>query len=350
MADVQTFIPEVINAHFDEAAYLYSEYQVERQSENTDTGYLKDVVSRLNANLEGLMINAKAADEYCEAAAEGDDAGEFFVASYLAFYAGDLEKIKPLAEVAQSSSAFLEAFSSGLAWHPWEVCGFWATKFVSAKQSAMAAIGVFSFDTHNKPLPIVFNDLLLRTLSEENPSELTLLLGIAQKNNDASILPQLQTKKPNTELNGADFEVLVTRLKLGDKHALPPLKLFVLSENENREAALQIAFSHLPIEEAKQWMAELKTSPNSERFLILSVGVMNEKTLIPWVIKQMEVPQLARIAGKVFSDLTGQDLRKNKWILTGEALDEKWLAIDGDEELDWPDSSKIKQAMQSLLA
>ncbi len=345
MADVQTFIPEVINAHFDEASYLYSEYQAECEAANTDTGYLKGVVLRLDANLEGLMINAKAADEYCEAAVEGDDAGEIFVASYLAFYAGDLGKIKPLAEVAQGDALLLEAFACGLAWHPWDLSGFWATKFISAKQSAMAAIGLFCFDTHNKSLPIVFNDLLKRTLSEEKPSELPLLLAIAHKNKDTNILPTLQALKPKNQLDDSHFELLETRLKLGDTSALPILKPFILLENENREAALKLVFSKLKIDEAKQWMAELKACPDTERYLLLAVAAMNEKPLIPWVIKQMELPELARIAGKVLSELTGQNLRKNQWILNDEAMDEAWLAIEGDEELDWPDVIKIKQAL-----
>ena len=83
MADVQTFIPEVINAHFDEAAYLYSEFQVEVNAAEPDTTYLKGVVARIDANLEGLTINASAAAKHCDAALEGDDSGEFFVAAYL---------------------------------------------------------------------------------------------------------------------------------------------------------------------------------------------------------------------------------------------------------------------------
>jgi hypothetical protein len=59
----------------------------------------------------------------------------------------------------------------------------------------------------------------------------------------------------------------------------------------------------------------------------------------------MEVPALARIAGKVFSQLSEQNLRKNEWIITDDSMDEQWLALEGDEELDWPNVAIIKQAM-----
>jgi|GEM_PF-6722222 len=345
MADVQTFIPEVINAHFDEAAYLYSEFQAEVKAPELNASYLNGVVARIDANLEGLTINAAAASEHCDSAIEGEDAGEFFVAAYLAFQAGDLEKIKPLAEAAQAHAPLLEAVACGLAWHPWALCGFWAAKFISAKQTAMAAVGLFCFNTHKKPLPIRFDDLLIRSLSEKNATELPLLLSIARKNNDATILPILQQKNATSEPENTQFEMLATRLKLGDANALPLLKPFVLAENDQREPALQLAFSHLKIDEAKQWMGELKNTPDAERYLLLAVGAMNEKTLLPWVVKQMEIPELARIAGQVFCVLTGQDLRKNDWVITDDAMDEQWLALEGDEDLDWPDVAKIQQAM-----
>ena len=346
MADVQTFIPEVIHAHFDEAAYLYSEFQTEVKASEPDAVYLKGVIVRINANLEGLTINAAAAVEHCDTALEGEDAGEFFVASYFAFQASDLEKIKLLAEAAQVHTPLLEAVACGLAWHPWALCGFWAAKFISAKQTAMAAVGLFCFNTHKKSLPIRFDDLLIRSLSEKKPTELPLLLSIARKNNDVTILPILQQQNVSEVLDDTQFQQLKTRLKLGDQSALGRLKAFVLSENDHREQALELAFSQLQESEAKQWMGELKNTPNAERYLLLAVGAMNEKPLLPWVVKQMEVPELSRIAGKVFSQLSEQSLRKNEWIITDDSMDEQWLAFEGDEDLDWPDVAKIKQAMR----
>ena len=187
--------------------------------------------------------------------------------------------------------------------------------------------------------------MLTRSLSEKNAPELPLLLSIARKNNDTTILPILQQQSASEVLGDTQFQQLKTRLKLGDQSALLHLKSFVLSENDFREPALELAFSLLPKNEAKQWMGELKNTPDAERYLLLAVGAMDEKPLLPWVVKQMEVPALARIAGKVFTQLSGQDLRKNEWIITDDSMDEQWLALDGDEELDWPNVAKIKQAM-----
>jgi len=344
MADTQAFIPEVINAHFDEAAYLYSEFQAEVNAPKPDVVYLKGVVSRIDANLDGLAINAVASWPYCEAAIEGDDAGEFFVATYLAFHSADLEKIKPVVDAGQTAPQLLQAVACGLTWHPWSSSSFWATKFIGAKQTAMAAIGLFCFNSYKKPPPIHYSILLTRSLASKKAVELPLLLSIGRKNSDTSILPILQ-QNTSDQIDDTQFQILKTRLKLGDFSALAQIKPFVLNDNSHREQALNLAFSQLAQIEAKQWMGELKNTPDSERYLLLAVGAMSEKQLLPWVVKQMEVPALARIAGKVFGELSGQDLRKNAWIVEDDAMDEQWLALDGDEELDWPDVEKIKQAM-----
>ena len=345
MKEIHTFIPEIISAHFDEAAYLYSEFLTEVKALTQAPVYLKDVVARMEANLEGLTINATAASEFCCAALEGEDAGEFFVASYLSFHSGELARIKPLVETAQSSTSLLEAVAYGLTWHKWELCGFWAAKFISAKQTAMAAIGLFCFNTYQKPLPIRFDDLLKRALGEVEPVALPLLLAIAQKNKDVTLLPILQQENNLDALGELQFEQLKTRLKLGDQSALVDLKKFVLNDNAYRDSALELAFSQLEKNDAKQWIAALKQTKNAERYVLLAVGILNEQILLPWVVKQMQEPALARIAGKVFSQLSGHNLRKNGWIMESDVLDEQWLAFEGDEDLDWPDVVKITEVM-----
>ncbi|MFT5717157.1 MAG: hypothetical protein ACI9T7_001343 [Oleiphilaceae bacterium] len=347
MSEIQSFIPEVINAHFDEAAYLYSEFQTERNKTEPDVDYLQNVMARINANLDGLAINASAAEVFCEEAITSGDAGEVFVASFLAFKDGDLEKIKPVADASQAEPELLEALAYALTWHPWSLSSFWATKFIGAKQITMASVGLFCFNSNKKSPPLSLNDLLARSLVDKNLSVIPLLLDIAIKNKDLSVLPALQqycSEEQDTTL----FQVLKARLKLGDASAVIELKLFVVTENTNREEVLNLVFPQLDKTEAKQWISELNSIPGSERFILLAVGVIQEKPLLPWVIKQMEKTELARVAGKVFSQLTGINLKERNWLLNEEAMDQKWLEIEGDEELEWPDVAKIQQAMQSI--
>ena len=344
MADTLSFIPEVIQAHFDESAFLYGEFLAETHSAKPNTAYLNGVTERLNANLEGLLINLEAAWPFCEEALAQDDAGGFFTAAYLAFHSGELDKVKPVVEAGKLQTALLQAVAYGLAWHPWTKSGFWAEKFVAAKQAAIVSIGLFCFNIHKQPAPVTYASLLERTLAANEHAVSLNLLSSIQKNKDPSALSCLRNYTAD-DLDEVYFQVLKTRVALQDISALSLLKPFVLTDNDYREDAIAICFSALEKQEAKQWVAELKQVPESERWMLLAIAQLNEQSLIPWVVKQMAIPALSRIAGHAFCKLTGFDLRQKGWCLDDESLDAEWLHFEGDEELDWPDVAKIKQAM-----
>jgi len=350
---MQTFIPEVIQAHFDEASYLFSEFMVEVNSANPNKQYLKNVNARLAAHLDGLVVNLQAAWSICEGTLSNEDLGEgeaseFFVASYLAFLSNELEKVKPVVETAETHASLLNAVSYGLAWHPWQQSGFWATKFVASGRPAIATIGLFCHQTYKQPAPITTASLLGQSLEKDIESVIPSTLLMAEKTQDVSVLPLLHSYQ-SEELSLTHLQVLETRIKLGDSGALEKLKLFVMSDNDFRERALSVAFSLLEPEESKLWIAELKNTEQADRLILLAIGAMKEKTLLPWVVKQMHIPETARIAGKVFSQITGYELRKHGWVITDGSMDKFWLELDGDEDLDWPDVHKIEQAAKQII-
>jgi uncharacterized protein (TIGR02270 family) len=344
MADTLAYIPEVIQSHFDDAAFLYSEFLLESTSVKPDNDYLPEVEERLHANLDGLQINIGAAWPLCEEALAQEDAGAFFIAAYLAFHTGELDKVKMVVEVSKSEQAHLQAVGYALAWHPWQKSGFWAEKFIAAKSLPIVWIGHFCFTAHQQTAPVSTSHLLEKTLAENERSVSLNLLSAIHQNHDRSVLSVLQNFHSD-DLDELYFQVLKARVALQDSSAIGLLKPFVLTENDNREEAIAIAFSFLEKQEAKQWVAELKQLADSERWMLLAIAELNEQALLPWVIKQMEIPHLSRIAGHVFSRLSSFDLRQKGWILDDEQLDKNWLDFEGDEELDWPDVVKIKQVM-----
>jgi len=366
---MQAFIPDVIQAHFDEAAYLFTEFLEEINSGQPNIGYVKKVNARLEAHLDGLVVNFDAAWGICEDALSSDSpdslldypiefsASEFFIASFLAFHSRDFEKVKPVVESAESHPSILNAVAYGLTWLPWQLSGFWAAKFVGSSRPAIATIGLFCHQTYKQPAPITSYDLLAKSLGQGPESVIPAVLEMIKKSQDVSVLPLLQGYQSET-LSLTQLQVLEARIKLGDNNAIASLKGFVLNENDYQERALKLAFSKLDSHDAKVWIAALQhgleNAPEAAsgdvsqagRLVLLAIGAMSEKPLLPWVVKQMHIPELARIAGQVFSQITGYDLRRQGWVITDGSMDEYWLSLEGDEELDWPDVLKIEQVMQ----
>lgn len=94
----------------------------------------------------------------------------------------------------------------------------------------------------------------------------------------------------------------------------------------------------------------------------MGAGISGDPGYIPWLIKQMEKPQLAKIAGESFSFISGADIAYEdlegvlpKEFAAGptENPEDEDVAMDADEDLPCPDPLLIdrwwKQHQHNLL-
>src|SRR5205823_7446742 len=75
-----------------------------------------------------------------------------------------------------------------------------------------------------------------------------------------------------------------------------------------RERALHLALRRLNLARAHAWNQQLSRNPASLRLSVIGAGIIGDPVLIPWLIEQMSVPPLARVAGEAFTMITGADL------------------------------------------
>ncbi|MFY9150024.1 MAG: hypothetical protein WAN88_10485, partial [Smithellaceae bacterium] len=117
-----------------------------------------------------------------------------------------------------------------------------------------------------------------------------------------------------------------------------------------REEALQVSARRMNLKEAQALQGELAKKADSQRLAVIGEGIIGDPALIPWLVKQMKIPALARIAAQSFSFITGLDI-------SGEQLEGTWpegfeagpnddptddnVETDPDENLPWPDPEKI---------
>ena len=105
------------------------------------------------------------------------------------------------------------------------------------------------------------------------------------------------------------------------------------------------------VEASHAWLKGLAQSPKRQREVIAGTGMIGDPLYIPWLIKRMEVPELARLAGESFSLITGADIANEN--LEGERPEgfesgptenpeDEEVALDPDEDLPWPDPKKVQ--------
>jgi uncharacterized protein (TIGR02270 family) len=86
------------------------------------------------------------------------------------------------------------------------------------------------------------------------------------------------------------------------------------------------------------------------RYAVEGTGILGDPVYVPWLIKQMSNPELARVAGESFTMITGIDLAyddlEGEWPEGFEAgptenPQDESVEMDRDEDLPWPDPELI---------
>jgi uncharacterized protein (TIGR02270 family) len=111
-----------------------------------------------------------------------------------------------------------------------------------------------------------------------------------------------------------------------------------------------MALRRMDLGAAHNWRLALAQEPDTMRLAVIGAGVIGDPVSIPWLIDQMTIPELARVAGESFSMITGVDLAfedlEGEWPEGFEAgptedPEDENVAMDPDEDLPWPDPELI---------
>jgi uncharacterized protein (TIGR02270 family) len=114
--------------------------------------------------------------------------------------------------------------------------------------------------------------------------------------------------------------------------------------------AIGIAPRVLSADAARVWLKTVSEDPEQLRALITAVGVYGDPHYVPWLIRQMEMPAVARVAGEAFSMITGVDLAyqdlEGEWpegFHAGptENPEDEDVEMDPDEDLPWPAPDRV---------
>src|SRR5262249_2999898 len=94
----------------------------------------------------------------------------------------------------------------------------------------------------------------------------------------------------------------------GYKDAVAYLQNFAEAGGPLGERAAQMAMRRLVPNDAKLWLKRLVRDLGQKRMAIIAAGAYADPEVIPFLIDQMKVPRLARVAGEAFSLITGANI------------------------------------------
>jgi len=139
---------------------------------------------------------------------------------------------------------------------------------------------------------------------------------------------------------------------LGGGEGLPTLMRFVEENTSHGERALQLALRVIGLNDSRRWISSLAREPQCVRLAVMGAGVVGDPVFMPWLIKKMESPDLARLAGEAFTMITGVDLAYHDLSQDAppppdtEGIDAAVAdisSLDYESNLPWPSAPLIRE-------
>ena len=316
---------------------------------------IKELDGRIEANLDGLSAVGELGWQVCVQQLDYEEAGEVFTAAVVALRSRNTERIKRVCDLALTTPEMTQGLISALGWVEADIAAFWIPRFLAVTDPNYRMLGLAACSVRRDDPGPYLAAILQDPQTENYPALHARALRLIGELKRWELLPALNAAMA-AENATVKFWANWSAVLLGDQAALVNLKPWVLDGSGLSEKAVQMAFSALPLSEARSWINEMVSQPELTRRTISAIGVLGDPQAIPWLLQQMAEPQFMRIAGWAFSQITGIDLVASSLTInppedlqtgpTDDPADDN-VAMDPDEELPWPDRQKITSLWQA---
>ncbi|OQW92578.1 MAG: hypothetical protein BWK78_01300 [Thiotrichaceae bacterium IS1] len=344
-------ITSLLDQHVEEAAFLWLLRDKAVHAPHYSLADLAELDERIEAHLDGLRIAGEAGWEIAKVALRWEQPGEVFTAAVLAFESGQPEWIDTLLAVVTSQPELSRVLVSALGWLPFKPIANQIDQYLNISSPQSRYLGLAASAVHRinpgTPLDTAINDPdpILNTRALRAVGEL------GRKDRLSQLRSQYLSPDATTRFWAAWSATLLGE-KRENLELLQTYALLPTSPYQNR--ALSLLLRSLDLTTATRWLNTFaQRHPEAPRILTSGLGIVGDPVHLPWLIQQMEIPELARIAGESFTLITGMTLNDNEENLADEkpanftagptdnpAEDD--VALDPDEDLLWPNPTLIK--------
>jgi len=341
-------VEEVAALHVEEAASLWGQRDAAIRAPHY---VLKDLIKleeRLEAHLDGLRVADELGWEMIKQTAEGGAPGAVFAAGVRAFESGNEARIQTVLEAGTATPEASRGLISALGWLPIEQASQPIKRLLAAESPLWMRVGIAASAIHRRnPVPTL--QLALTTDDPALKARALRALGeLGLVDSHITARANMKSRDPACRFWAAWSNALLD----GHKDAVACLQNIAEGGGAFAERAAQIAMRRLPPNDAKAWLIKLVNELGKKRLAIVAAGAFADPEVVPFLIDQMKVPKLAKVAGESFSLITGANIAYED--LDGEAPEaveptpdevpeEEKAALAADLSLPWPNPVLIQK-------
>jgi uncharacterized protein (TIGR02270 family) len=340
-------IPAILSQHAEEAAFLWQLRDAAVRAPHYTLADLSRLDGRVEAHLDGLVVAGDAGWEICLGGLARGEGGEAFAAAVLAFQGGSDHRFRELLEIGSATPERSRGLISALGWLPLERAKEPIRRLLLEESPTPRRLGIAAAAIHRQPLRWP----LARALKDEDAPLRARAIRAVGELGLGNYLDAVR-ESLNHEDRRCRFAAAWTHALLAEEpRAADHLRAFATPGGMLGERAVLVAMRRMKPVDARTWWESLAGDPERVRLAVLGSGAIGDPEAIPWLIEQMQVPSLARVAGESFATITGVDL-------ASEGLEGQWpegfeagptedpadedVAMDPDENLPWPDPGAVQ--------
>jgi uncharacterized protein (TIGR02270 family) len=351
-------LPSVIEQHASEAAFLWSQRDRAVRSPHHYLHLLTRVDDRLDAHIDGLRIAGDFGWGLCLKGLEEGGPGDLFAASVLGFESGLEDRVSGLIEKGPTAPLRARAMVSALGWLPYErVKGVIAKLAKQGGPVPVQYVGIAAAAVHRRQPPFALKDAL-----RGDPWLDARVFRAIGEMGDVNAWDSLKKGIVSADVACRFWAAWSGTLVFNEPAALAALQAIAEASGRFAEAAARVATRRMPPALAGRWVQKLAAEPRRLRVAVLAAGAAGDPDNFPWLIEQMRVPPLARVAGEAFALTAGVRVAneglegtKPEGFEAGpnDNPEDDNVAMDQDDNLAWPDADKVAawwQANQSRFS
>ncbi len=342
-------IPEIVTQQAEEAAFLWLLRDAAVGQPHYALADAAKLDGRVEAHLDGLRISGDEGYAILKKQLQDHtEAGEVFAAAVLAFESGKDDRIEEVFKLGTKSVQVSRGLVSAIGWPPYERAEKIIQRLLAAEAPALRRVGIAGSAVHRQhprrelESALSHADPFLKSRALRAVGELALV----------DVLPAVRKNIKSDQPDCRFWAAWSAAVLSADNDAVPVLQAIAESASRYRMRALQVSMRRLPLSAALTWQKGLALQPNKVRLAVVAVGVIGDPTNVPWLIEQMKVPLLARVAGEALSMITNVHISYDN--LEGEKPEgfesgptenpqDDNVTTDEDSFLAWPKAEAVQK-------
>jgi uncharacterized protein (TIGR02270 family) len=341
-------VHEVVTQHAEEASFLWLLRHAAVSQPHYSLAGLTKLDTRLEANIDGLRIAGESGWRVIQEALSFEEPCDLFAAGSLAFESGKRDWIDFLLDSAAKKLEVNSGVISALGWLAYDQAQPHIQMLVSSPLPSSRAVGIAGAAIHR----VDPGTILGKAISDSDPFVRARALRAVGELGRIDLLPRMRGGLTDSDKSARFATAWSVTLLSPNVDSLGVLRTIAESPGPFSSKALQSAIRRMDLAAAKSWQARFSRRRDGLRSAIAAAGAIGDPELILWLIEQMNVPILARVAGEAFSMITGVDLafeglEKNAsdGFVPGPTEDpaDETVEMDPDEHLPWPDPVLIQK-------